>query len=179
MTNSHKHKWSILIIVTLVSFITNVDSTIVIIGLPKIMQGLNLTVGVGLWTITAYIISSTVIILPAGKWADTVGTKRIFILGLVVFTIGTVLCGIANSGLTLIIYRIIQGVGAALALATATPIILKTFSDNQLGLALGINATSWVVGALSWSCSRMEFNLFYNSTLCSNWYNWSRLSYER
>jgi len=148
MTNSHKHKWSILIIVTLVSFITNVDSTIVIIGLPKIMQGLNLTVGVGLWTITAYIISSTVIILPAGKWADTVGTKRIFILGLVVFTIGTVLCGIANSGLTLIIYRIIQGVGAALALATATPIILKTFPDNQLGLALGINATSWVVGAL-------------------------------
>jgi len=148
MTNSNKHKWSILIIVTLVSFITNVDSTIVIIGLPKIMQGLNLTVGVGLWTITAYIISSTVIILPAGKWADTVGTKRIFILGLVVFTIGTVLCGIANSGLSLIIYRIIQGVGAALALATATPIILKTFPDNQLGLALGINATSWVVGAL-------------------------------
>ncbi|MBW9173157.1 DHA2 family efflux MFS transporter permease subunit [Clostridium estertheticum] len=148
MTNSNKHKWSILIIVTLVSFITNVDSTIVIIGLPKIMQGLNLTVGVGLWTITAYMISSTVLILPAGKWADTVGTKRIFILGLVVFTIGTVLCGIANSGLTLIIYRIIQGVGAALALATATPIILKTFPDNQLGLALGINATSWVVGAL-------------------------------
>jgi EmrB/QacA subfamily drug resistance transporter len=148
MTNSQKHKWSILIIVTLVSFITNVDSTIVIIGLPKIMQGLNIAVGVGLWTITAYIISSTVLILPAGKWADTVGTKRIFILGLVVFTIGTVLCGIANSGLTLIIYRIIQGAGAALALATATPTILKTFPDNQLGLALGINATSWVIGAL-------------------------------
>ncbi|WP_026884057.1 MFS transporter [Clostridium akagii] len=148
MTNSQKPKWSILIIVTLVSFITSVDSTIVIIGLPKIMQGLNITVGVGLWTITAYIISSTVLILPAGKWADTVGTKRIFILGLVIFTIGTVLCGIANSGLTLIIYRVIQGLGAALALATATPTILKTFPDNKLGLALGINATSWVIGAL-------------------------------
>lgn len=148
MTNSKKHKWSILIVVTLVSFITNVDSTIVIIGLPKIMQGLNITVVVGLWTITSYIISSTVLILPAGKWADTVGTKRIFILGLVVFTIGTVLCGMANSGLTLIIYRVIQGAGAALALATATPTILNTFPDNELGLALGINATSWVIGAL-------------------------------
>jgi len=141
MKNSHSYKWSILLVVTLVSFITNLDSTIVIIGLPKIMQGLDISVITGLWTITGYIIASTVLILPAGKWADVVGTKRIFILGLIIFTIGTILCGIANSG-------IIQGAGAALALATATPTIVKTFPDNQLGLALGINATSWVIGAI-------------------------------
>jgi len=148
MKNSHSYKWSILLVVTLVSFITNLDSTIVIIGLPKIMQGLDISVITGLWTITGYIIASTVLILPAGKWADVVGTKRIFILGLIIFTIGTILCGIANSGITLNIYRIIQGAGAALALATATPTIVKTFPDNQLGLALGINATSWVIGAI-------------------------------
>ena len=150
MKDSHTntHKWSILLVVTLVAFITNLDSTIVIIGLPKIMQGLNITVVTGLLTITGYIIASTVLILPAGKWADTVGPKRIFILGLVIFTISTVLCGIANSGLTLILYRIVQGAGAALALATATPTIVKAFPDEQLGLALGINATSWVIGAI-------------------------------
>jgi len=148
MTDSHSHKWSILLVVTLVAFITNLDSTIVIIGLPKIMQGLDITIITGLLTITGYIIASTVLILPAGKWADIVGTKRIFILGLIVFTISTILCGIANSGLTLIIYRVIQGAGASLALATATPTIVKAFPDNQLGLALGINATSWVIGAI-------------------------------
>lgn len=148
MMNSHSHKWSILLVVTLVSFITNLDSTIVIIGLPKIMQGLDISVITALWTITGYIIASTVLILPAGKWADIVGTKRIFILGLIIFTIGTILCGIANSGLTLNLYRLIQGAGAALALATATPTIVKTFPQSQLGLALGINATSWVIGAI-------------------------------
>ncbi|SMC18159.1 drug resistance transporter, EmrB/QacA subfamily [Clostridium acidisoli DSM 12555] len=146
MENSKK--WIILSVVTLVSFITNVDSTIVTIGLPKLMKGLNINLVTGLLAITAYIIASTVLLLPAGRWADMIGTKRIFILGFVIFTIGTVLCGFSNSGVTLIVYRIIQGVGAALALATATPIIVKTFPNNQLGLALGINSTSWVIGAL-------------------------------
>ncbi len=148
MTNFKSHKWSILLVVTLVSFITNLDSTIVIIGLPKMMEGLNISITSGLWIITGYIIASTVLILPAGKWADTVGTKRIFMLGLIVFAVGTILCGIANSGLTLNIYRLIQGSGAALAMATATPTIVKTFPSSQLGLALSINATSWVIGAI-------------------------------
>ena len=148
MTNFKSHKWSILLVVTLVSFITNLDSTIVIIGLPKMMEGLNISLTSGLWIITGYIIASTVLILPAGKWADTVGTKRIFILGLIIFVVGTILCGIAESGLTLNIYRLIQGTGAALAMATATPTIIKTFPSSQLGLALSINATSWVIGAI-------------------------------
>ncbi|MBC2457829.1 MFS transporter [Clostridium beijerinckii] len=148
MTNSKSHKWSILLVVTLVSFITNLDSTIVIIGLPNMMEGLNISVTTGLWIITGYIIASTVLILPAGKWADTVGTKRIFVLGLIIFAVGTILCGIADSGLTLNLYRLIQGGGAALAMATATPTIIKTFHSNELGLALSINATSWVIGAI-------------------------------
>lgn len=148
MTKSHSNKWITLLVVTLVSFITNVDSTIVIIGLPKLMQGLNMSIEVGLLSITSYIIASTVLLLPAGRWADIIGTKRVFILGFSIFTIGTVLCGIASSEIVLILYRVIQGSGAALALATATPIIIKTFPEEQLGLALGINATSWVIGAL-------------------------------
>lgn len=142
MTQSHSNKWIILLVVTLVSFITNVDSTIVIIGLPKLMQGLNMSIEFGLLSITSYIITSTVLLLPAGRWADIIGTKKVFLLGFCIFTIGTVLCGFATSGPVLILYRVIQGAGAALALATATPIILKTFPENQLGLALGINATS-------------------------------------
>lgn len=148
MRKFKSHKWSILFVVTLVSFITNLDSTIVIIGLPKMMEGLNISITAGLWIITGYIIASTVFILPAGKWADTVGTKGIFILGLIIFAAGTILCGIANCGLSLNIYRLIQGIGAALALATATPSILKAFPNSQLGLALSINATSWVIGAI-------------------------------
>lgn len=148
MKNMPKHKWVILAVVTLVSFITNVDSTIVVIGLPKLMQGLHASIVVGLWSITSYIITGTVFLLPAGRWSDMVGKKRIFILGFAIFTAATVLCGAAVSGASLILFRFIQGIGAALALSTATPIIIETFPQSQLGLAIGINSTSWVLGAI-------------------------------
>ncbi|AIF49771.1 DHA2 family efflux MFS transporter permease subunit [Pelosinus sp. UFO1] len=149
MINVWPRKWIVLAVVTLVSFITNVDATIVIIGLPSMVEGLHITMVTGLWIITSYIITSTIFLLPAGRWADMVGTKPIFILGFGIFTIATVLCGIANSGTTLIIFRFIQGAGAALALATATPIIVRTFPPHQLGLAVGINSTSWVIGSIA------------------------------
>ena len=148
MTEQNAKKWSILAAVTLVSFITNVDATIVVVGLPKLMQGLHITVVTGLWTITSYIITSTVFLLPAGRWSDVIGTKRIFMIGLVIFTISTALCGFANTGTMLVIYRFIQGTGAALALATATPIIVRAFPQQELGRALGINSTSWVIGSI-------------------------------
>lgn len=148
MTNLNLRKWRILFAVSLVSFITNVDSTIVIIGLPKIMEGLSITLVTALLVITTYIIANTVLLLPAGRWTDIMGTRSILVLGMIIFTIGTILCGISNSGIMLIICRVIQGIGAALASAPVIPIIIKTFPEEQLGLALGINSTSWVVGAL-------------------------------
>lgn len=149
MQNLCSRKWIILAVVTLVSFITNVDATIVIIGLPSMMEGLHLSLTMGLWIITSYIITSTIFLLPAGRWADMIGTKPIFIFGFGIFTLATVLCGMATSGEILILFRFIKGIGAALALATATPIIVRTFPANQLGLAVGINSTSWVIGSIA------------------------------
>ncbi len=148
MINAIQRKWWILVVVTLVAFITNVDATIVIVGLPRLMLGLHITITTGLWTLTAYIITSTVFLLPAGRWSDVVGRKRIFMIGLSIFTVATVLCGFAPSGALLITFRFIQGVGAALALATATPIIVHAFPKHQLGRALGINSTAWVIGSI-------------------------------
>ncbi|MBP2636354.1 MAG: drug resistance transporter, EmrB/QacA subfamily [Firmicutes bacterium] len=148
MENLDSRRWMILSVVTLVSFLTNLDATIVLIGLAKLMEGLNLTIVWGVWTITAYMIANTVLLLPAGRWSDMIGTKRIFITGLTTFTVGTILCGITDSGFAMILYRAIQGIGAALAQAMATPIIIRTFPKKELGLAIGINSTSWVLGAI-------------------------------
>lgn len=141
-------KWWVLSVVTLVAFITNVDSTIVIVGLPRMMEGLHITMTTGLWTLTSYIITSTVLLLPAGRWSDMVGGKRIFLIGLGVFAVSTILCGLSPNGALLIGFRFIQGAGAALALATATPIIVQTFPAAELGRALGINSTAWVIGSI-------------------------------
>ncbi len=141
-------KWWILSVVTLVAFVTNVDGTIVVVGLPRMVSGLHTTITVGIWALTSYIITSTVFLLPAGRWSDVIGSKQIFMSGLMVFTVATFLCGIAPSGVLLIAFRFIQGTGAALALATATPIIVRAFPQSELGRALGINSTSWVMGSI-------------------------------
>ncbi|MGH9086807.1 MAG: MFS transporter [Acidimicrobiales bacterium] len=141
-------RWAVLVVLTLVAFVTNLDATIVIIALPKLMAGLHTSVTVGLWTLTAYIITSTILLLPAGRWSDIVGGKRVFLLGLAIFTVATVLCGLSGSGTELIVARLVQGAGGALALATATPLIVATFPADQLGMALGINSTAWVMGLI-------------------------------
>ncbi|MCY0879366.1 MAG: MFS transporter [Firmicutes bacterium] len=148
MAETGTRKWWILAVVTLVAFVTNLDGTIVVVGLPRMVAGLHTTVTTGLWTLTAYIITSTVFLLPAGRWSDMVGRKRIFLAGLAIFGVATFFCGISPSGSLLLVFRFVQGVGAALALATATPIIVSAFPPQQLGRALGINSTAWVMGSI-------------------------------
>ena len=142
------NRWIILVVVTLVAFVTNLDSTIVIIGLPRIVASLHTSITVGLWTVTAYIITSTVFLLPAGRWSDSAGRRICFVAGLVLFTVGTMLCGLSASGTQLIIFRLIQGAGGSFAVATGTPILVDVFPPRELGRALGVNATAWVVGSI-------------------------------
>lgn len=148
MAGTNNRKWWILSVVTLVAFVTNLDATIVVVALPRMVSGLHITVTTGLWTMTAYIITSTVFLLPAGRWSDVIGRKKIFLAGLFIFTVATAACGLAPNGALLLLFRFIQGAGAALSLATATPIIVAAFPPQELGRALGINSTSWVMGSI-------------------------------
>lgn len=142
------NRWIILSVVTLVAFVTNLDATIVIIGLPRIVASLHTSITVGLWTVTAYIITSTVFLLPAGRWSDSAGRRLCFVFGLCLFTAGTLLCGLSATGTQLIVFRLIQGAGGSFAVATGTPILVDVFPPAELGRALGANATAWVVGSI-------------------------------
>ncbi len=141
-------RWWLLAVVTLVAFVTNVDGTIVVVALPRLMAGLRIAATTGLWTLTAYLITSTVLLLPAGRWSDVAGRRRTFLAGLAVFTAATIACGAAPSGTFLVAARFVQGAGAALGLATAVPLIVQVFPPGDLGRALGVNSTAWVLGAI-------------------------------
>ncbi|WP_145132884.1 DHA2 family efflux MFS transporter permease subunit [Paenibacillus sp. Y412MC10] len=148
ITRRKSGKWSVLFVVTLVSFITNLDATIVVNGLPPLMEDLHLSLELGMWTLTSFYITSTVFLLPSGRWSDMFGTKRIFLWGFALFTVATALCGMAGSGTVLILARLLQGAGAAMAMAASTPILMRTFPPQELGRALGINNIAWVTGSL-------------------------------
>lgn len=118
------------------------DATIVNVGLPKIMASF----GVGLdkieWVITAYMLAMAVMLPTSGWLADKFGYKRMYFIGLFLFTLGSMLCGMSSNEDMLIISRIIQGLGAGTIQPLGMAIITREFPPNQRGIALGFWAIS-------------------------------------
>ena len=131
-------KWWTLGALSFALFMIMLDNTVVNVALPSIQRDL----GIGLteleWTVNAYALTFAVIMLTGGKLADFFGRRRIFLIGLVIFTLSSLACGLASSGGMLIGARTLQGVGAALMLPATLSIISATFPPHQRGMAIGI-----------------------------------------
>lgn len=149
MDNTVRHdRWTILAITTFGIFLTSLDSTIVVIALPAIMRGLSSTFVTSLWTLTGYMLVSTVMLLPAARLSDFIGRKKVFLGGFVVFAGASALCGVAPNVGVLIAARLLQGTGGAVLASVGPPIITEVFPPGELGRALGLNSAAWVVGTL-------------------------------
>ena len=131
------YKWWLLGNVMIGTFMAVLDATIVNVGLPKIMASF----GVGLekieWVLTAYMLSTAVMLPTSGWLADRFGYKRVYFLGLFFFTLGSFLCGISTTENLLIISRIIQGLGAGSLMPVGMAIITREFPPEKRGIALG------------------------------------------
>src|SRR5436305_13974290 len=103
------------------------DSTVAIVALPKIQDELNLSDAGRSWVITAYVLTFGGLMLLGGRLGDTIGRKRTFIVGVALFTIASILCGLAWNEATLVTARLLQGVGSAIASPTALALIATTF----------------------------------------------------
>lgn len=138
-----KYKWFLLGNIMIGTFMAVLDATIVNVGLPKIMASF----GVGLdkieWVITAYMLAMAVMLPTSGWMADKFGYKRIYFIGLFLFTFGSMLCGISSDENMLIVARIIQGLGAGTIQPLGMAIITREFPVQQRGIALGF----WAIAA--------------------------------
>ncbi len=136
--SSENRKWWTLGAVAVGLFMIMLDNTVVNVAVPSIQRDL----GVGLselqWIVTGYALSFAALMLTGGKLADMLGRRRIFVIGIVIFTIASLFCGLAESGQSLIGWRIVQGVGAALMNPATLAIISATFPPRQRGMAIGI-----------------------------------------
>lgn len=141
-------KWTILAIVILATFMSTLDGSIVNVALPRMARVLGVTTASIQLVATCYLITITGTVLIFGRLGDILGKTRVFTIGLSIFTLGSLLCGLTNSFLLLIIARIIQAIGAAGTMANNQGIIAETFPPNERGKALGLNGTAVALGSL-------------------------------
>jgi DHA2 family multidrug resistance protein len=142
--NNDNLRWWILLTVIIGTFLGSLDQTIVNLGLPKMINDFNISVTTAGWISTAYILANAVFVPIWGKLGDTLGRKKIYILGFSIFIFGSVLAGFAWNFSSMIAFRIIQAIAASANYPTAMAIIAVTFKEGrERAQALGIWSSSF------------------------------------
>src|SRR2546425_7523355 len=157
MTRHSTNPWVVLVVVCLAQFMVVLDATIVNVALPHIQTSLGFTEASLQWVINAYTLVFAGFLLLGGRAGDLLGRKRLFLIGLVVFTAASFLNGISSSSGMLIGFRALQGLGAALISPAALSIISTTFDEGKeraralavwAAIAIGGSAVGLILGGV-------------------------------
>jgi DHA2 family multidrug resistance protein len=142
-------KWWILLTVIIGTFLGRLDQTIVNLALPKIISDFSISVSSAGWISTAYILANAVFVPIWGKLGDTLGRKKIYMLGFSIFILGSALAGLSWNLSSMIIFRIIQAVASSADYPTAMAILAVTFKEGkERAQALGIWSSSFAAAAV-------------------------------
>src|SRR5262245_17365752 len=133
-----ERKWWTLIAVCTATFMLLLDVTVVTVALPYIGRDLQSPFSDLQWVVDAYALALAALLLTGGTIADRIGRKRVFMFGMVVFVVASMLCGLATSPLMLTLSRALQGVGGACMFTTGLALIASTFPPSERGIAIGI-----------------------------------------
>lgn len=169
------NRWVVLALSASSSFITTLDGSIVNIGLPAIAQTFHVGVSGAIeWVIIGYLVIIAAVLLTFGRLADMVGRRPIFLSGLVIFVLGSALCGMAPSLWLLVLARLFQGLGGALIFAVNVAMITSAFYHHERGLALGLNtiivslgvATGPTIGGIITQYLNWRWIFYVNVPIC-------------
>jgi len=148
-TSKFQRKWLILASVAMGIFLSTIDGSIVNIALPSLVADLKTDFATVQWVVLAYLLINVTLMLGVGRLADMIGKKYLYSIGFVVFTIGSVLCGLSSTIFMLITCRVFQAFGAVLMAALGTAIVTEAFPPEERGKALGINGLMVSLGIIS------------------------------
>lgn len=137
-----KKQISIMAIVAITVFMGTFLISSVSIALPAIEKSFSLDAVTLSWVITAFLLSTAMFLLPIGRWGDLKGIRRLFKLGVIIFTLSSLACGLAGTGFWLIFFRYIQGIGAAFTSTTGPAILVSSFPPKNRGQVLGISVSA-------------------------------------
>jgi MFS transporter, DHA2 family, multidrug resistance protein len=157
------YKWWLLANVMIGTFMAVLDSTIVNVGLPKIMASFGVGIDKIEWVITAYMLALA-LMLPTSAWlADKFGYKRLYFIGMSMFTFGSFLCGMSANENFLIFSRVVQGLGGGMLMPLGMAIVTREFPPEKRGIALGF----WAISA----AASVSFGPLIGGYLVDN-FNW-------
>jgi EmrB/QacA subfamily drug resistance transporter len=128
--------------------ITAVDTTIVVLALPEIQRALHIGLSSVIWVIIGYLLVITLLATQVGRLGDMLGRVRMYETGFVIFIIGSALCALAWNDVSIVVFRLVQGVGGALVTANSGAVIADTFPAERRGRAYGFNSIGWSIGAV-------------------------------
>ncbi len=132
-----QRKWWTLLAVCVGTFMLLLDVTVVNVGIPSIQRGLHASFSDVQWVVNAYAVMLAALLLTAGSLADRYGRRLLFTIGLVIFTLASLLCGLAGSPLALNLARGLQGIGGAIIFATSLALLAQEFQGAERGTAFG------------------------------------------
>lgn len=142
----YSRKWFAMAAVAMGVFLATIDGSIVNIALPTLVRSLQTEFAVVQWVVLSYLLTVTTLMLSVGRLADITGKKPIYIIGFIIFTIGSALCGLAPTVYWLIAFRVVQAIGAAMIMALGMAIVTEAFPPTERGKALGLMGSMVSVG---------------------------------
>lgn len=139
MNNSEINKKVVMFIAAMGSVLTPFMGSSIVIALPAIGKEFAMNTVLLNWVATSFLLASAIFVVPFGRLADIYGRKRIFFLGITIFTFANILCGISISASMLLVSRVIQGIGGAMMFGTSVAILTSVYPPGERGRVLGIN----------------------------------------
>jgi EmrB/QacA subfamily drug resistance transporter len=131
-------KWWTLFAISFSLFVINLDNTVVVVALPQMSADLNASFTTTEWFINSYTLVFAVLLLFGGRIADLFGRRRILLVGLAIFEVASIACGLAGDETFMVVARSIQGIGAALMLPATLSLVSASFPQSEHGMAFGI-----------------------------------------
>ncbi|MDQ6771970.1 MAG: DHA2 family efflux MFS transporter permease subunit [Candidatus Dormibacteraeota bacterium] len=138
MSRLRGNPWAILVVLCLGFFMVLLDITIVNIAIPSMIDGLQAGLDQILWVLNAYTLTYAVLLITTGRLGDRFGQRNLFVIGLVVFTVASAICGLAQNPDQLIASRVAQGIGGALLTPQTLAILTTIFPAERRGVAFGV-----------------------------------------
>ena len=143
------HRHAVLFIVLVAVFMAVIDGTVVNIALPTMTRSFAVDLENTQWTVTAYLITMTSLLLVFGKVSEYIGRARLFFVGIIIFTASSLACGLATTLSGLIFFRVLQGAGAAMLFSISSALIFETAPHAEQGRSMGYLGSTVAIGSIA------------------------------